>query len=109
MVENILDIVWHGCFPRMVLSGTSVILVSGFKGTFWESSRGKFKMLNESWPMAQEYVDTLGDVVNLKGNSISMSKSILALFQTRSCMDLIWVVEHLQKLSKQVDNFDVYS
>jgi hypothetical protein len=57
-------------------------------------------MLNESWPMAQEYVDTLGDVVNLKGNSISMSKSILALFQTRSCMDLIWVAEHLQKLSK---------
>ncbi len=34
MVENILDIVWHGCFPSMVLSGTSVILVSGFKGTF---------------------------------------------------------------------------
>jgi hypothetical protein len=38
MVENILDIVWHGRFPGMVLSGTSVELISGFQSTFREST-----------------------------------------------------------------------
>jgi hypothetical protein len=64
MVENVLDVVWHGRFPGMVLSGTSVELVSGFQSTFRESTYWKIEVVNESCAMAQKPMDTLNDFVN---------------------------------------------
>jgi hypothetical protein len=66
--------------------------IKRFKHTLSENTNWKNHMLNETWPMAQESVDTLGDFVNLKGNSGQQVKkhNSIALKQDPSWL-FIWI------------------
>jgi hypothetical protein len=98
MVENILDIVRHGCFPGMVLSSTSVEFVSGFQSTFRESTNRKIKMINKSSSVAQEPVYTLWDFINIEGRSDQLVKENSGFIFKK---DLAWLFIGIVELFQQ--------
>ncbi len=92
-----MHIVLHGCLPC-----PPVILISGPQSTFWESSSGHLKMVNELMTMAQKSVHTLAERELAQRWGCQQAKQLPGLLLVLNTWWFsLWIVEHVQQLANR--------
>ena len=105
-MENILNVILHGCFPGMEFSCLPIILVSGFKGTLGQCPNRQLKVLNEMFSMAQKPMNTLAHRKNIQRWGGQDAKQFLCQpVKHVAAWFLVWIIEHVQQGGKKTDDF----